>query len=377
MLIQKDFHPDFLGEMCRRLNLTPYPRTRQFVVQHLFPDTVRLLKLLHQYIPVESVVGISYSGNAESVEELRSLGIRVLTPEYSQLATTIAEELAVAIECCQERGDRLIIHEVGGFAIRALHEPYYIGKDTVIGALEITKQGVWVAEHLEDLRIPQLNVAQTRLKQIEGRLVGEAVVAALDTILRELGYATVGREGLVCGYGWVGRWVAQSLKQRGMSLSIRDIDSVALVAAAMDGFVPNRSDRLKRSPAIVVGASGSCSIDANIIDQLPNRCFLVSGASKNHEIDLSYLESRSVKNDSIHQHVRRFTMDDGRHLLLVNDGYPVNFTGASVPDEIVELLLAELIMLIPKLIDDTPPPGIYTLPPAAESLPADIWLSLR
>ena len=371
------FHPDFLGEICKHLQLTPYQHTVQFVVQHLFPDTLRLLKILHQYLPIKTVIGISYSGDAKTVASLRAMGIKVLTPEYHELESVIQQELAQTVSDCQSSGDRLVIHEVGGMAVKALHTPQYWGESTVIGALEITKQGVWQAERLDNLSIPQLNVAQTRLKQIEGKLVGEAVVAALDTILREIGYATVGRDALVCGYGWVGRGVANSLRQRGMSVAVRDIDTVSVVEAAVDGHIPNDAETLSRMPAIVVGASGHCSVTAQLMDQLPHRCFLVSGASKDHEIDLAYLRAQTQETESIHPHVVKHTLEDGRDLFLVNKGYPVNFTGASVPDEIVEFLFAELIMLVPKLLNDTPAPGIYTLPAKEEALPAKIWLSLR
>lgn len=371
------FHPDFLGEMCRRLQLQPYPDARQFVVQHLFPDTVRLLRKLHEYLPIDTVIGISYSGNQQSIDELRAMGIRVLTPEHAQLNAVIANELQACIERCTENDLRLVIHEVGGMAIRALHEPRYIGGDTVVGALEITKQGVWVAEQLSELRIPQINVAQTRLKQIEGKQVGEAVVSALDTILRDLGYATVGRDALVCGYGWVGKGVAQSLRQRGLGVSVRDVDTVSVVEATVDGHNPCHGSRLNRMPAIVVGASGRPSIDAALMAQLPDRCFLVSGSSKDLEIDLQHLAELTSESVQLHEHVRQCTLHDGRRFYLVNEGFPVNFTGASVPDEIVEFLFAELIMLVPWLLDDCPSPGTHTLPAADEVLPASIWLELR
>lgn len=371
------FHPDFLGEMCRRLQLQPYPDARQFVVQHLFPDTVRLLRKLHDYLPVDTVIGISYSGNEQAIEELRSMGIRVLTPDYADLAHIVATELKECIARCREQQLRLVIHEVGGTAIRALHEPEYCGGDTVVGALEITKQGVWVAEQLTELRIPQINVAQTRLKEIEGKQVGEAVVTALDNILRDLGYSIVGRDALVCGYGWVGKGVAQSLSRRGMGVSVKDVDTVSVVEATVDGHNPCYGDTLPRTPAIVVGASGRRSIDRHLLAQLPDRCFLVSGSSKDHEIDLSCLESETAESTSLHPHVRQCTLHDGRRLYLVNEGYPVNFTGASVPDEIVEFLFAELIMLVPWLLDDCPAPGIHTLPAADEALPASIWLEMR
>ena len=107
------FHPDFLGETYRRLGLQSYPGCRQFVVQHLFPDTVRLLKTLHPCLPIDTVIGISYSGNAESVESLRDLGVRVLTPCYSSLEATVRAELVRCIEQCRNDGEKLVIHEVG------------------------------------------------------------------------------------------------------------------------------------------------------------------------------------------------------------------------------------------------------------------------
>ena len=371
------FHPDFLGEMCRRLKLQAYPDTRQFVVQHLFPDTVRLLRLLHQYVPVDTVIGISYSGNSHAIEELRALGIRVLTPDYTELVGCVENELASCIKRSRQNKHRLIIHEVGGIAIKALHEPEYIGGDTVVGALEITKQGVWVAEQLMPLKIPQVNVAQTRLKQIEGKQVGEAVVSALDGILRDLGYSTVGRDALVIGYGWVGKGVAQSLRNRGLGVSVRDVDTVSVVEATVDGHHPAYGDHLTRAPAIVVGATGRQSINKELLAQLPDRCFLVSGSSKDHEIDLLHLEHETAESTLLHKHVKQCTLHDGRRLYLVNEGYPVNFTGASVPDEIVEFLFAELIMLIPRLLDGPVAPGIHTLPVADEELPARIWLEMR
>lgn len=371
------FHPDYLGEVARRLNLSPYPNTRQFVVQHLFPDTVRLLKTLHQYVPIDVVVGISYSGNNESIAELRALGIDVHTPVYDDLESVVTRLLKSAIGTAKAQGHKLIIHEVGGFAIKALHEPTYLGEDVVIGALEITKQGVWVAERLSQLRIPQFNVAQTRLKEIEGKLVGEAVVAALDGIMRELGYAFVGRPALVCGYGWVGKGVARSLKHKGMGVSVKDTDVVSLVEASVDGFLIEREEKLGQSPAVIIGASGFCSINSHVLDQLPDRCILVSGASKNHEIDLAYLRSKSRSVVPIHPHVNEHRLDDNRRLYLINEGFPVNFTGASVPDEIVEFLFAECIMLIPLMLDKTWEAGIYTLPPEQEDLPANVWLDLR
>ncbi|MEM9602437.1 MAG: hypothetical protein AAGA11_06220 [Pseudomonadota bacterium] len=373
--------PDTLGATARRIGLGHYPGVRQFVVQHLYPDTLRLLLLLHAHVPIDCVIGIGYSGNAGVVDALRHAGIRVLTPRYDELEHTVQTELVASLARCRAAGHELMLHEVGGYSIQALHTHATEHLDRVVGAIEVTKQGVWVAEALPRLRIPQLNCAQTRLKQVEGKLVGEAVVAAFDVIARDLGLALTGRQARLSGYGWVGKGAAEALRVRGVAVTVHDTDPVKAVNAAVDGFQVRYAEaRVATSlgaPAIALGTSGQCSIDRAVLATLPDGCFLVSGASKDHEIDLAALADATGDTASIHPHVVAHTLHDGRTLYLVNGGFPVNFTGSSVPDEIVEFLFAELIMLVPELLDTRPPPGVYPLPDALEAVVADIWLTQR
>jgi len=370
-------HPDFLGETARRISLGQYPDIRQFVVQHLYADTLRLLLLLHQHVPIHCVIGIGYSGDSSVVAALEAAGIRVCTPDYESLQSTVDAELATTLNHCSTHNFRLVLHEVGGYAVKSLHTHFDEQVHRVVGALEITKQGVWVAQELDELKIPQLNCAQTRLKEIEGKMVGEAVVAALDNITRELGYSVVGRQALVAGYGWVGAGTAQNLRKRGMNVAVFDTDVLKVAEATVDGFSVYRSTVSIAPPAVAMGVSGRQSITRSVIDQLPSRCFIVSGASKDHEIDLPYLESQTRTTEQIHRFVVAHTLHDGRILLLVNKGYPVNFTGSSVPDEIVEFLFAEFIILMQELLERTPPPGIYPLEPVLEQIAAHVWLDLR
>ncbi len=369
--------PDFLGETAKRISLEEYPRVCQFVVQHLYPDTLRLLLLLHKHVQLSCVIGIGYSGDNKVVAELEAQGIRVLTPTFEQLQDTITNELDACLQRCEEENTQLVIHEVGGYAIKSLHQHFSDRAQRVIGALEITKQGVWVAQELDTLLVPQLNCAQTRLKEVEGKMVGDAVAAALDNILRETGISLVGRRAMVAGYGWVGAGTAHSLRKRGVAVTVFDTDIIKLVDASVDGFAVYRKTDAVGNPAMVVGVSGRQSITKEIIDQLPHKCFIVSGASKDHEADLPYLHSQTDNVAAVHKHIDAHTLHDGRVLYLVNKGYPVNFTGSSVPDEIVEFLFSELIILMQVLLEERPDPGIYPLSPELEEIAADIWLNLR
>ena len=378
-----DFLPDFLGETASRINLGTYSDHKQFVVQHLYPDTLRLLLLLHKHVAIDCVIGIGYSGSAEVAEQLRKEGIRVCTPSYEELEKTVKQELGESLARSRAEGFKLVLHEVGGYSISCLHISFPEEIERVTGAIEITKQGVWVAKELPSLQIPQLNCAETRLKEVEGKLVGEAVVAAFDNIIRELGVAMSGRAAMVVGYGWVGKGVAESLKSRGVQVAVYDRDPVKRVNAAVDGFNIRINPQASEIKDLVdldflIGASGSLSIEKRLIDSLPDKCFIVSGSSKNHEIDLKYLSQVSSLPKRIHEHVEAYAIESGeKTCYLVNDGYPVNFTSSSVPDEIVEFLFSEFIILMKELLENRPPPGQYPLDPELENIAANVWLDLR
>ncbi|MBW4421624.1 MAG: hypothetical protein KME13_20770 [Myxacorys californica WJT36-NPBG1] len=370
------FHPDFLGEVARRVGIKPHPNCRQFVVQHLYEDTLRLLLTSHQFFPIDVVIGISYSGKKQVVKALQDHGIRVLTPGFHELEATIQTELKDSLERCRQADHQLLLHEVGGYAITCFHNHYREYSNLVRGSVEITKQGVWAAQRIDNLLIPQLNCAETRLKEIEGDYVGDAVVLSLDTILREIGYAIAGRLALVNGYGWVGRGVCRSLRAKNVVVAAHDVDVIKKVALKLDGFLlQDELDTFERA-SIVIGASGVCSITPEVIDRLSDRTILVSASSKKIEIDLDYLHTQAQWTEFVHPHVQAYHLPN-RILYLVNQGYPVNFVGSSVPDEIVEFLFAEALILLEQLVSNDFSPGTFPLSSELEEIPAQVWLDLR
>ena len=355
----------------------PRPDVEQFVVQHLYPDTLRLLVALHPICPIRTVIGIGYSGEPDVVSALRAMGIEVLTPAHEDLVEAIDGALGDALDVCEDTDKRLLIHEVGGRTIRVLHERHAHRTGTVIGAAEITKQGVWAAEALgARLAIPQANCATTRLKAIEGPHVGDAVVAALDRIMRERGQSIAGRAAEVHGFGWIGAGCAHALRLRGAVVAVSDPDPIRQLAASLEGFALVGGPA--RAPDIVLGASGRTSIGPEAIRRAADGALLVSGGSGDHEIDLEAVRGLAgAPARRVHRVVEALELDDGRTLHLVNQGYPVNFTQASVPDEIVEFLLAELVLCVEDLLGSTLGPGIHPLAPEREALVARTWLELR
>jgi len=372
----KSLLPNFLREVAVQANLQKNPNVRQFVIQHLFADTMRLLLESNLYFPIENVISIPYSGKESVIQELRNNGIPVVVCNNDDLESVVFRELEQCLKKSLVEGYKIIIHEVGGTAICVLHEKLAQYIPQVLGVVEITKQGVWQAQKLTNLQVPQLNCAETKLKKLEGYWVGESVVSAVNNILRDCGVCLAGREALVLGYGWVGRGVSLSLQNCKMNVTVAEKDIIKQVELILDGFNKYDSNYLKNIK-LVIGASGVLSINEDILKSLPNKCMIASASSKRIEIDMEFLTAITVKEFEIHKYLKALELIDGRTIYLFNNGYPVNFTGPSVQDEIVEFLFGEALLLLDLAAKNTYEPGIYPLPEELERIPAQVWINLR
>jgi adenosylhomocysteinase len=367
----------FLPDVARRVGMRPYPRHRLFVVQHLLEDTQRLLETLHPLLEIDVVIGVAYSTRPRVVEALRRRGIRVRTPAFAELEATIAEELAVSIRRSERDGRRVIVQEVGGYVVPLLHARFRHALRHFAGCVEVTKQGVWRARRVPDLALPHLHCAESVLKRVEALQVGEAVVTALDALTRGLGWALAGRLALVLGYGWIGRATCRALRRRDAIVGVHDPDALRLVEAKLEGCATPALDEWLPRVSLVVGATGVRSVTAGLIARLPDGAVLASASSRDVEIDLVALRRASAVEAVVAAGVRRLRTADGRALYLLNDGYPVNFSGTSVPDEVVELIFAEVLVLVHELATRPHPPGVAGIPPALEAVPALAWLEQR
>lgn len=368
---------NYLSEVAVALGMQRYEGHRLLVVQHLREDTLRLLQVLRRHVEVESVVGITYSTQAQVVEALRAEGVRVLTPGYGELERVVGEELERSVERCEREGQRLIIQEVGGWAVPRAQGLGAERRRCIAGAVEVTKQGVWRARALRPLEFPVLHCAESRLKEVEAQMAGEAVVAAVDGLMRGQGQALAGRAALVLGYGWIGRGVSRALQRRDVIVAAVDPDPLRRVQARLEGVLTPGLEQWLPQASLVVGTAGVLTVNAEVLRQLEDGTVLASGSSRDVEIDLAALRAGARSTHELAPHVRAYEMRDGRTLYLLNEGYPVNFIHGSVPDEVVELIFAEVLALVHRVATRPPGPGVHGIDRQDEALPAEVWLRLR
>lgn len=346
-----------------------------FAIQHLLPDAIALFKSFQicEFKEI-TVIGIPYSTKNKIVTELGRLGLNVVTVPFTEMYQTVEKELYNMLGKCDSKN--LIILEDGGYATPILHKPpceSMIGRCK--GVVEQTKNGLWRDREIDNLRVPIVSPAESKLKDsVEAPAVGEAVANTLQDILGAIGISLEGRKIGVIGYGAIGMNVALSLKSRKAIVWCSDINVERKIAARTMGFITDTKSNMIRNVEIIIGATGRTSIDRDDILNLRHGAYICSASSKNIEINLKELDLLTVQRERRSNHIEKHILRNGKEINLIGGGFPINFIGKySVPGDVMDLILSELFVCVMRVRDNDLPPGIYPLTPEEERKIADLW----
>ena len=369
------------------------------LIQHLLRDSISLIEAFTGAGANPSdmfIIGIPYSSKADVVNELKKT-FKVFTPSFP-IDEKIIDVVEHALKTSKEKGKKLLIIEDGGYAVPVIHgwitETRNDGgytklsiskkhKETLkycMGAVEQTAQGVWRDKEIE-LKIPVLTIASSKLKKVlEAPEVGNAVVRNIQELLSQRGEFIRGRNVSLIGYGTIGSEIATALRNNGAVVTVADIDSINLVGARFDGFYTDSRMNLVARSNIIIGATGRCSIGKKAILKISESgkdVVLVNASSKRVEIDVDTLED--LKETKIATKIGTdYQMPEGNKILLLAEGYPVNFYGGSesIPDGIMDVILTELFLCAKKLVNGNFSPGIYENEVIDEKALAELFHSL-
>ncbi|MEM9147112.1 MAG: S-adenosylhomocysteine hydrolase [Pseudomonadota bacterium] len=376
---------DYLSRLVDLLGFHADKRHRYIVVSHLFDDTMRMLSALEPHLEFDAIFGIPYSSNRPGVAQRWSarFGQKVhIPPGLAELEAGLVSELGRSLALCQRQGQKLIVQDIGGFVVPLLHTYFSDRLSLVKGVVEITKQGVWRASEV-DLAFPVLHCADSELKRLEAKRCGETIARCLDGVGREMGLSLAGRPVTVMGAGWIGMGVAQGLRRLDAVVELVDRCALKVTEARLEGFTAGFAPSRLESSQLIVGATGRTSITRAMLERLPNNAMVASASSRQIEIEVDHLHQHArlpVGQAVVAYHLPDHRRQDGcKRLLLVNDGFPANFIpgSGSVPDEIVETILGELIVLMGHLAETEIVPGIHRIEPEQEAVCAELWLELR
>jgi adenosylhomocysteinase len=341
------------------------------VIQHVLRDTERFLQLLlERGWQVRMLIGIPYSCDASAAERLASL-TDVRVPAFEDFQRVVDDMLTNELR--RGPAERFILQEVGGYCATLLGNGSPVDVSGCAGAIEETRRGLWRYQAQQGLKVPVLEIAGSRLKEIEAIHVGEAVARAIATDLAVLGKSLPGLTAGVIGFGSIGSAVAHSLHARGAAVACFDLSAIRQIESAARGFRMIDLRRLLAESDLVVGATGTGAFSANEIPLLKDGAILASASSGRREFPLDALAGAARGCGRIGESVTRLELSGGATIHLIKDGFPANFRLTSLPLPIADLLFAELALCLGRLVLSSPPPGLHSLDLAEEERAASLW----
>jgi S-adenosylhomocysteine hydrolase len=292
--------------------------------------------------------------------------------EMPILISAVLEEIRQRI-----RKEKLIIIEDGGYVVPILHTKYKKLLPFCKGAVEQTTKGIKNDKKIKRKRFAILNVAECDFKkEYEPKFIASAVVQNIRNMLPDRNFA--GQYALVVGGGGtVGFQVSIQLSDSlRMKVYVAERNPRALLRAQDESKIARafKSQDMKNyigECMLIIGATGTQSIGKAEISLLKHGAILVSVSSDRDEIDVKELERLAGDKKNIEEVFSRdgqkigtqFTLErlDSRQILLLADGYPVNFYySESVPNESFDPILTILFLSVLKLaIEPKIRPGIH------------------
>merc|ERR1712230_237604 len=227
--------------------------------------------------------------------------------------------------------DLNLILDDGGDLTALVHQKYPHLLQGCYGISEETTTGV---HHLyrmlnnkgkgHGLLAPAINVNDSVTKSKFDNLYGcrESLV---DGIKRATDVMIAGKIGVVAGYGDVGKGCAQALHAMGARVMVTEIDPINALQAAMAGFEVVTMEEAAPLGQIFVTTTGCRDIlVGKHFEVMRENAIVCNIGHFDIEIDVAWVKKNATEKVSIKPQVDRFTMPNGRHIILLAEGRLVN-----------------------------------------------------
>lgn len=205
--------------------------------------------------------------------------------------------------------------------------------ESVKGVTEETTTGVHRLYHFANegvLPFPAMNVNDAVTKSKFDNKYGTRH-SVIDGINRGTDMLIGGKKALICGYGDVGKGVAEALKGQGAIVKVTEIDPINALQALMDGFDVVTVENGIGEADLVITATGNLGIIS--FDQMllmKDHAVLGNIGHFDNEIDMhSLLHRDDVTRTNIKPQVDEFHLPNGRAIIVLSEGRLLNLGNAT------------------------------------------------
>lgn len=214
------------------------------------------------------------------------------------------------------------------------------------------------------LKVPAINVNDSVTKSKFDNLYG-CRESLLDGIKRATDIMIAGKVCVVGGYGDVGKGCAQAFKGFGGRVIVTEIDPINALQAAMEGFQVTTMDEAAEIGQIFVTTTGNIDIICKEhFVKMKDDAIVCNIGHFDCEVDVAWLE-KNAKKVNIKQHVDRYELENGNHIIVLASGRLVNLgcaTGHSsfvMSNSFTNQVLAQIELWTKH---NAYPIGVHTLP---------------
>jgi len=170
------------------------------------------------------------------------------------------------------------------------------------------------------LKVPAINVNDSVTKSKFDNLYG-CRESLCDGIKRATDVMLAGKVAFVAGYGDVGKGSAQSLRGFGCRVIVSEVDPINALQAVCEGYeVTTIEDAVSRANIFVTTTGCKDILTGKHFEQMKNDAIVCNIGHFDCEIDVKWLEENCEKKTNIKPQVDRFTMKNGRNLILLAEG---------------------------------------------------------
>jgi len=225
-----------------------------------------------------------------------------------------------------DQGPNMVLDD-GGDLTNMIHDKFPQFLDAIHGVTEETTTGVKnLIKRLAagTLKLPCINVNDSVTKSKFDNLYG-CRESLLDGIKRATDVMVAGKTAIVCGYGDVGKGCAAALRNFGARVIVTEIDPINALQATMEGYQVTTIEEVLESAHIIVTATGNDDIvRAEHFERMQEDTIVCNIGHFDTEIQVAALEKLAASKTEIKPQVDRYTLKNGRHIILLASGRLVN-----------------------------------------------------
>jgi adenosylhomocysteinase len=239
--------------------------------------------------------------------------------------------------------------------------PYVKGgtEETTTGVIRLRAMS---AEGVLAYPIVAVNEAQTKHMFDNQYGTGQS---AVDGILRATNILLAGKTVVVCGYGWVGRGIAERFRGMGSLVVVTEVDALRGLEAAMDGYRVMPVAEAARIGDLFITATGNVNvIGRQHFTLMKDGAILANAGHFNDEIELGALEKLAKGKREVRRFVEEYQLAD-RKIFVLGEGRLVNHVAAEAnPAAVMDMSFANQALSIEYILKNEGKlkPQVYPVP---------------